>query len=679
MSLTSSMHTGGVGGGAGAAGAARAPSLEGASDYAVWCVRIDAHLQARGAQDAHVRVLTEAEYRRRKAALDAWDAEDDERAFGGATGASSSTKKEAHAAAAAEAAALAHEQRKHARALMLRSDMAYGIMLAALPETLQQAAQHTIARGHAYGLWSWLEAKFQNTERDNVGALWRQWTALQQEADEPFDTYRTRVMSTLALLKRAKQHVSTEQLLFVLTDRLCAHFKAASLALKNGALIKDVKPAESTIKIYEAQYDFDAIAAFLNAHERAEMRADGATSEQMAAAAMGQRRTGNRHGDDNREPPWATEPCWTCGKVGHPARRCPKGSAKGAQGRDRGNRGGNGDDTNERKTAKERSDDDDDIAACCVLETELPESIGRDEQWHKMDRDERHVAFSAARQWAQAKLKYPQQSAAIPTREMAVTAPEAHTAAHASARKHELRQATGPPLAVDTMCSNHCTSDKELFTGPLRTVAPVRVKVANGQILEVTRVGSVSLRVHATKVGGSGRTHSKVLRITDMYYHPLFTTTLLSWGKLRELGWHLASGDDSSAMTAPGGWRMPLCNYGRLLMLATDKHEPMTSKHEPTTGKHEPAADKRVPTATPSSPRATHRAAAPVTQGSAAPAPRETQGAADTDADGWTRVEARRQRTAAAHGSPQAAPRKQDNERTKRSAQASAHQQRQWR
>jgi len=634
------------------------PRLDGAVDYPSWHPRISAHLQARGAQDAHRRVLSAQDYAQTKALMDAWDTEEDARARALAAvalpmKAEPPQMKAEEERRLADQLAAALDARKHVRAQMQRSAMAFGVLFSALPDGLQLQTRH-IAEGHAYGLWSWLETKFQNTERDNVGALWLQWTALQQEKDDSFDAYRARVMNTHALLTRAKQHVSTEQLLFVLTDRLLPQFKAATLALKNGSLIKDVQPTESTVKVYEGQYDFDAIAAFLNAHERAEYRADRASGEEEVQAAMGQRRAGGRRNDDEREPLWMTQPCWTCGKVGHPARRCPKSGTQAHKNRRRDD--SDDDDTNERKTARERSDDDD-IAACCALENELPGSIGRDEQWRKMDHDERHVAFSAARQWAHAKLKYPQQSAATPTRKMA--APESHTAAHASARKHELRHATGQPLAVDTMCSNNCTSDKELFTGPLRAVAPIRVKVANGQILEVTRVGSVSLRVHATKVGGSGRTHSKVLRITDMYYHPLFTTTLLSWGKLRELGWHLASGDDSSAMTAPGGWRIPLCNYGRLLMLATDKHESATRQHrdEPTTGKHEPSADNHVPMATPSSTRATHRAVAPATHRAAAPA-RETKRAADPDEDGWTRVKARRQRTEA-HGSPQEAPHKQ--------------------
>lgn len=647
MSLTSA--TGGAGGGG--AGTERAPRLEGNGDYPNWRVRMDAHLQARGAQNAHVRSLTETDFRARRAAVDAWDVEDDERAFGAgalddgpelggkvATAMPSSFKKEARSGAEPEATARTQEQRRHARALMARSDMAYGTLLSALPEALQQQTQHTIVRGHAYGLWSWLEAKFQNTERDNVGALWQQWTALQQEADEPFDGYRTRVANTLALLTRAKQHVSTEQQLFALTDRLRPEYKAATLALKNGALIKDVAAVERTIKIYEAPYDFGAIAAFLNAHERAEMRADGATNEQMAAAAMGGRRTGyGRRDDENdeREPPWMTEPCWTCDKVGHPARRCPNRGGRNARshGRDDRRKGGT--------AGRGRGDDDDsegEIISVVATVGSLPDGDGNraadydsgDESEETDEKQGEQAVFAVAAAQAQPKQGRARQGLA-PSRtgttawhqlKSATKAqhaqPQHRTArpnekhARTGAGKHELQRGTGPTLAIDTMCTMHCTNDKGLLTGPLLSVPPVRVTVANGESIEVSLVGTLNLTVMAKK---SGELRKKNISIKDVYFHPSFTTTLISWGKLRQQGWQLGSKESGSVMETHNGWRIPLCNYGKLLVLATDRREQSTPV-EPVSG------------------------AASVVR---APVPKAGGASRSTpDNDGWTQVKSRR-------------------------------------
>ena len=542
----------------------RAPRLEGAGDYGVWRVRIDAYLQARGAQNAHVRSVTQSEFAARRAAVDAWDAEDDDRSFGlsaaaaaaaaaddepaatrKAAAATSSTKKESGASPEINSRTAELEQRRHARALMARSDMAYGTLLSALPEQLQQQTQHTIARGHAYGLWNWLETKFQNTERDNVGALWQQWTALQQEAEESFDAYRARVTNTLALLTRAKQYVSTEQQLFALIDRLRPEYKPAALALKSGSQVKDVKPVERLVKVTEAPFDFDAIAAFLNAHERAEMRADGATSLDMAAAAMGGRRADydrrDQHGGEH-EPAWKTDPCFTCGKVGHPARRCPKGyfarNEKNTRGQRENERRGHG----SRSTA---SDDEDELSASCTRAGSLP------------DGDDSRRATTSLPTGGSARATHPNDTNA-----------RTHARTNGGS-KHGLKRGTGPTLSIDTMCSTHCTNDKERLTG-LRTVAPTRVRVANGAVIEVTLAGNMEVSVMAKKIGGSGTLRKKTLSIQNVYYHPSFTSTLISWGLLRKRGWQLESMESGSAMTAQNGWRVPLCNYGELLVLATD-------------------------------------------------------------------------------------------------------------
>ena len=86
----------------------------------------------------------------------------------------------------------------------------------------------------AFGLWNWLEQKFQSTETDSVGELLAQWIALQQEEDESFDAYRARVNHLRVLLVHAKEPPSDNMYALTLVDRLHPRYKQAVLALKAG-------------------------------------------------------------------------------------------------------------------------------------------------------------------------------------------------------------------------------------------------------------------------------------------------------------------------------------------------------------------------------------------------------------------------------------------------------------
>lgn len=629
-------------------GAERAPRLEGAGDYASWRARISAHLQARGAQDAHRRVMTAKEHTDTQALIVAWDVEEDARSRALAAAALPMKAEPALAKPEderrlAEQVTIALDARRHVRAQMQRAAMAYGVLFGALPDELQLQARH-IAEGHAHGLWSWLETKFQNTDRDNVAALWQQWTTLQQEPEQSFDAHRARVTQALSLLAHAGQHVSTEQQLHALIDRLRPEYRLATLALKNGALIKDAKLVKRTVELEEAAYDFNAIANFLNAHERAEQRADGVS--EVAAAAMRQRgqypRSGRQQqqGDNDvageRQPPWLTQPCWTCGKVGHPARRCTEQGSKSSGGNggrfgrnDRGRR-------NERASGSRADDSSDgEIISVLALVGSLPDEYSRgdyDTDEESSGDDERHAAFAAA---DRTKLKRMTRGAEAPERPeqkngagAATKPPDAQTSSQKTAaaakpaaaatpqpalkvreetpkqprivapttpnkpgqasagagQEHWLTRGTGPSLGIDTMCSIHCTNNKKLFAGKLRAVAPVQVTVANGEIVEVSRAGTLMLSVLATKEGGSGKVHKKEFRVEDVYYHPTFATTLVSWGKLFTTGWKLRAGKDTgNALVSPGGWQIKLGYSSRLLMMATDNRE--TVMAAPTSGK----------------------------------------------------------------------------------------------
>ena len=150
--------------------------------------------------------------------------------------------------------------RKQISLVVERSRKVHGILYGSLPEELRTQVAH-LSSGWAYGLWHWLETKFQSTEEDNVGELLSQWTQLRMTEDESFDAYRARVNKIQSLLALAKEKQSSKMYAFMLLDRLQPRFKQAVLALKAGGQLKDA-----------SQVDWESVSKFINAQEREEQR-----------------------------------------------------------------------------------------------------------------------------------------------------------------------------------------------------------------------------------------------------------------------------------------------------------------------------------------------------------------------------------------------------------------------
>ena len=93
--------------------------------------------------------------------------------------------------------------KKRVADLIGRSRKAYGFLFAALPTDVRQLVAD-VPQGYAFGIWSFLEKKFRNTEQDSVMALWERLSTLSQEAEESFDAYKARVDSVIELLDRTQ-------------------------------------------------------------------------------------------------------------------------------------------------------------------------------------------------------------------------------------------------------------------------------------------------------------------------------------------------------------------------------------------------------------------------------------------------------------------------------------------
>jgi hypothetical protein len=236
------------------------------------------------------------------AAVDRWTTEDESASIAYALGRVAAGSM----GSAAGPTAAEKEARRGATEAVARAKRAYALLYQALPDELRRLVAH-VSQGDAYGLWSWLERRFQSTEQDNVGDLWDQFTALSQADDETFEEYKARVDHVYGLLAHAKDKPSAGLYAHRLLWKLSPPDNPAVLALKASGKLKEAEKIQ-----------WDEIVAFVNAHERSQLRLDGDATgggRLMAAVATRGQRRGGRGSAETRE-------CFNCGEAGHLARNC---------------------------------------------------------------------------------------------------------------------------------------------------------------------------------------------------------------------------------------------------------------------------------------------------------------------------------------------------------------------
>lgn len=193
---------------------------------------------------------------------------------------------------------------------------AYAFLYAALPTDLRTLVAD-VPQGYAYGVWSFLEKKFRNTEQDNVMALWEQLTTIRQErhndSEESFDEYKARVDSVKELLENAKQTISSGLYASLLLWRLRPAYQTAVLTLKTGDKLQD------TDKI-----DWRYIAEYMGQFERSQQELND-----IAAGIAGEDNTrayaAKQH--KQKKPPHVDiddVQCYNCRKFGHYAADCAR-------------------------------------------------------------------------------------------------------------------------------------------------------------------------------------------------------------------------------------------------------------------------------------------------------------------------------------------------------------------
>jgi transposase InsO family protein len=621
MSLNSADTQGSAGSGAGGAaiGAAadRAPRLQGAAQYAQWRAQTEVFLAQRGVGDALRKSRTTTEWDGLVARV-AQFAEDDEVAallmLDGKTSSSSSSTKEKTQTGELDAAT--KEARQIVRGIVARSERAFGYLYGALPEEIRPQVEH-LPQGFAYGLWRWIEEKYQSKESDNVNALLAEWSALEQSDSESFDAYRARVNKLADLLGGADERPSSRSFSYTLLEKLRPHYKPVVLALHNGPALKQTKeidvPAQKR-KVLDI--DWLEITRQINAHERSEQRLSGAEGQSSGEhqAAMSARQYhghsssgsssssgGGQHQSRQQKaghqlPPWNEkgEPrCYNCNQYGHMGKACSKPKNKNKKPEPQSPTPGEGEESAQSavSVSLQPTESDREREYClCVREVSLSpqmETAMVAEKKNSQPAAARSAATATSAQSSAVQQKKTYASAASSSSRPASSpaaragappsaagaAAAAASAASAAPKKSAATNALGSisldkALAtsvwgIDTMASTHVSGNRQAF-GALHRQAEIGVKVANGEIVRVAQVGTVPLKVKSAE----GRVFRTAME--SVWYSPEFSNNLLSWGRLRNEGWKLQSSKDGGDhLTTPKGTKIPLQMVNRVMTMST--------------------------------------------------------------------------------------------------------------
>jgi hypothetical protein len=478
--------------------------------------------------------------------------------------------------------------RKQVRDMIQRSERAYAALFDAMPAELQPQVEH-IPGGYAYGLWRWLENKFQSTEVDTVNDLIQTWMELKMEENETFDAYRARVVRIHTLLVQAKEKPSTRQYAYKLLDKLQPRYKQAVLALK----------ASGKLAIDDAnnkQPNWDEIAAFVNAHERDVLRLEGETAEGEAASVMAARVAspreegagGNKQKQGER---YFDGECFFCGKRGHRKSECRAMKRRQAAEENAPSPGAPRVQHGQASMVKTANryepisgsdaEEENNVRApyaralmAAHTPTHTPTWAERFQTHHKERALVAGNATGAAQQprplrrlirpGEQRHNANPTDAVAPqlqPQRRIAAKSVKAAAPVDAKQQRDLGKQLADDSAGVDSMCSVHVSGNRKVLHN-LRRCEPISVQVADGAWVRTDQCGTMELRV-----ANADRTKEIKITLQKVYFNERFSANLLSWGVLRENGYELHSTSDGTHIITPGGNKIRCSTRGRVTVL----------------------------------------------------------------------------------------------------------------
>lgn len=591
MSLISEDNKGanGSGGGAGS----HAPRLL-AGGYSAWKPMTIAFLTSKGIENGDYAV-TNARWQQLKTAADTWTAEEarmtEDRVLG-LSQATGSDNKPVLLDAQVEA------DRKVIRAKLDRMNRAFYYLLYAMSDDLRTLVR-SVPQGYAFGLWDFLEKRFQNTEIDNVADLHKRWNDVSMGVDESFDAYKARVDEVTTLLDHAKVCPAPSMYAYTLLDKLQPRYEQAVLALKASGKLKDASAV-----------NWEEVTLFINSHERSKQRGAEASAslDNQAMAVVREERgmsyakavhpsshTHVQHDDrrvqvgrdggagyrdqgrDQRRIRTLDDvQCFNCQQYGHMSRRCPlpRKDKDAYQSHDSHASGRREHAASSSSSGMNNRDDRSHSGRTGHVSFIQAESnrfaVLSDENDHELDvGDESGTKDEPCMTDARTKQKH-----AIAKR------------SHARSEKHDAganglaavtslsSKVTGMDIkasltkhtwGMDSMASLHVCGNRHQFVS-LKKCAPMRVNMADDGVVTVTQCGTVSIVVAAE----DGNTVK--FMIDDVYFHDRFSTNLLSWNVLRAKGWELHSTQTHTHVITPGGNKITLSTIGRLSTMQTVVH-----------------------------------------------------------------------------------------------------------
>jgi hypothetical protein len=483
----------------------------------------------------------------------------------------------------ADSSDVQEEARKKVKSLLSRSHKAYGIIFEVMPADLQAQAA-SVPNGYAYGLWEFLEKKFQNTELDNISDLYAQWSSLCMADGESFDSYKARVDRVANLLEKAKDRPSSGQYMHRIIDFLHSDYRVVTSAIRCAGKLRD-----------HAAIDWIEIVSTINAFERQNNKSSGGDSGgvgQSPATVAAATRQGGYRGQQRNPPPNSSinsPVCHHCGKTGHIQVNCRKflqaklnslGKEKTAP-----SQKANGTGCGKCGAAKHTSDE--------CIEGKIPgwrkEKLIKEgklkpvagavsvsfadgnkfdalsQQEEEQEDDANAGAFSKSYHRASCAVvcagvdgmrETVQRVKSILKRVAVTQGKTQHLAPKSTQSKLSNLEISNDDYGVDTMASVAICGDQKKFVGPLQACKPVPVKLGDGSVTMCKQRGTVV--VESMAYSPSGEAKMWKYHIHNVLYHPSFPINLLSWCALKKLKWELHSTDKTSYLLTPSKLRVYL-------------------------------------------------------------------------------------------------------------------------